>query len=54
MLYQGKYLSLSVYKNISLISINWVEKYLTKKKEKFFPGIGDTMNCHAQGNISVN
>lgn len=54
MLYQSKYLSLSVYENISFIHINWVEKYLNKKKEKFFPGIGDTMNSHAQGNTSVN
>jgi len=48
MLYQGKYLSLSVYENIFFISINWMEKYLTKKKEKFFPGTGDTMNCHTR------
>lgn len=54
MLYQGKYLSLSVYENSSFISITWVEKYPTKKKEKFFPGIGSTLSCHAQSNPSVN
>lgn len=54
MLYQGKYLSLSVYESISFIGITWVEKYLTKKKGKFFPGIGNTLSCHAQSNTSVN
>lgn len=49
MLHQGKYLSLSVNKNIFFIRINWVHKCLTMNKEKFLPETGETMNCKYSG-----